>query len=302
MRIGSAYAQQLAMDAIAERQQKVLQAQEQLSSGRRVNRPSDDPVAAAEAERVRSQEARIQSETRALLHARERLSNADTALGEATELLQSARETLLSAGSATVAPADRAKFAEALAQVRERLLGVANRADGTGGFVFGGQGTVAAPVDPSGTVYAPVAGTQQVGREMSNPISLDGRENFTAIRTPGGTESIFGRLDATIAALRDPTLSGADAHAATSQALTSVDRALERFGVTRTTVGERLRAIDAHEQALQAGSIAAQGRLSALVDVDFAQAVSAMVNNQTGVEAAMKSYAQIARMTLFDHL
>ena len=302
MRIGTALSQQLAIDGITDRQARLLRTQDQLASGRRVTAPSDDPVAAAQAEKLRSREARIEAEQRAASLARQALSAADGALGDATTLLQSARDTLLAAGNATANPGDRANHAEALRQVRAQLLGVANRGDGTGGFVFGGQGATGAPIDASGTVYAAQAGTQVVGRDREDPVSLDGRENFVAIRTATGTESIFARLDAAIATLADPTTTAAAASAAAGTAIDAVDRALDRFSTTRTMVGERLRALDAHEQALENGSIEAQARLSELVDVDYARGVSEMMQHQTALDAAMKSYAQIARMTLFDYV
>ena len=302
MRIATAYAQQIAIDGITERQSQLLDTQNQLSSGRRVNSPSDDPAAAAEAERLRSREARLGSEQRAIEQARQMLGSADGALGDATDLLQSARESLLAAGNATTGPADRAKYAEQLRQVREQLLSVANRNDGAGGFIFGGQGAVAAPIDSSGTVYTPVAGMQTVGQEMVNPVSLDGRENFTAIRTATGTESIFAQLDAAIATLSDPTATIAVSTSASNTALSAVDRALDRFSFTRTMVGERLKAIDAHEQAITTGSIDNQARLADLVDVDFAKTISAMSQHQTALEAAMKSYATISKMSLFDYV
>jgi flagellar hook-associated protein 3 FlgL len=302
MRIATAYAQQIAIDGITERQSQLLDTQNQLSSGRRVNSPSDDPAAAAEAERLRSREARLGSEQRAIEQARQMLGSADGALGDATDLLQSARESLLAAGNATTGPADRAKYAEQLRQVREQLLSVANRNDGAGGFIFGGQGAVAAPIDSSGTVYTPVAGMQTVGQDMVNPVSLDGRENFTAIRTATGTESIFAQLDAAIATLSDPTATIAVSTGASNTALSAVDRALDRFSFTRTMVGERLKAIDAHEQAITTGSIDNQARLADLVDVDFAKTISAMTQHQTALEAAMKSYATISKMSLFDYV
>ena len=302
MRIATAYAQQLAVEGIAERQAKLLEAQEQLSSGKRVSTPSDDPAAAAQAERLRSREARVAAEQRAATHARQMLSSADTALGDATDLLQSAREALLAASNATTTPQDRALYGEQLRQLRGQLLAVANRGDGTGGYVFGGQGTLTPPVAESGTQYLAPAGTQVVGQEQQNPVSLDGRENFTAIRTPSGTESIFERLDTAIAALTDPATTQVQAAAAAGTAIGSVDRAIDRFGVTRTVVGERLRALDAHEQALASGSIENQSRLSDLVDVDFARGASNMIQQQTSLEAALKSYAQVARMTLFDYV
>jgi flagellar hook-associated protein 3 FlgL len=141
-----------------------------------------------------------------------------------------------------------------------------------------------------------------VGQAQPNPVSLDGRENFVAIRTGTGTESIFERLDTAIAALSDPSTTGAGAADAAGTAIGAVDRAMDRFGVTRTVVGERLRALDAHERALESGSIENQSRLSDLVDVDFARGVSNMVQQQTSLEAALKSYAQVARMTLFDYV
>ena len=143
---------------------------------------------------------------------------------------------------------------------------------------------------------------QTVGQDMVNPVSLDGRENFTAIRTATGTESIFAQLDAAIATLSDTSATVAVSNAAANTALSAVDRALDRFSFTRTMVGERLKAIDAHEQAITTGSIDNQARLADLVDVDFAKTISAMTQHQTALEAAMKSYATISKMSLFDYV
>lgn len=302
MRIGTAFAQQIAIDGIGERQARLLEGQEQLSSGKRISRPSDDPLAAAEAERIRSRESRIEAEKRTTLFARQMLSNAESTLGDADTLLQSARESLLGANNPTLGPGDRGIFAAQLRQTREQLLAVANRGDGAGGFVFGGQGTPGAPIGTDGTTYAPQAGTQQLGQEMVSSVSLDGRQNFTAVRTATGTESVFAGLDAAIAALEAPGNTAAGVGPTVRGVIDTVDRTMERLGVTRTMVGERLRALDAHEQALESGSIELQARLSELVDLDFAKGVSTMLQNQTTLEAAMKSYAQIARLTLFDYI
>jgi flagellin-like hook-associated protein FlgL len=302
MRIGTAYTQQLAIDAISERRARLLETQNQLSSGRRLNSPADDPVAAAEAERLRSKEARIDAERRAVSTARQMLGGADNALGDANNVLQSAREALLAAGNATAGPGDRAQHAEQLRQLRGQLLSIANRGDATGGYVFGGQGASAAPIDATGTVYTPPAGTTTVGQQQSSPVSLDGRENFTAIRTPTGTESIFARLDAVIATLSNPATLPAEASAAAGSALEAVDRSIDRLSLTRTMVGERLKALDTHEAALEDGSIANQSRLSELVDVDLVGAISDFSRHQTALDAAMKTYAQISKMSLFDYL
>ena len=304
MRISTAYAQQLAIEGLQERQSQLLRAQEQLAGGRRVGVPSDDPVAAAEAERLRSREARIESERRAASHAKHLLSGAENALTDATGVLQAARDALLASANGSLAPTDRAKFAIELRGLREQLLSVANRADGADGYVFCGQSASVVPFDASGTTYAPVGGTQVVGVEQVNPVRLDGRENFSAIRsgTGSGTENIFVQLDAAIAALENPALTQSTVAQTTGEVIGSIDRATERLAQTRTLVGERLRAIDMHEQALESGSIEAQARMSELVDLDFTRGVAAIVQHQTTYDAALRSYAQIARMTLFDYV
>jgi flagellar hook-associated protein 3 FlgL len=152
------------------------------------------------------------------------------------------------------------------------------------------------------TAYAPQAGTIEVGTEMSNPVSFDGRENFVAIRTAAGTESIFARLDAAIAVLEDPAAPAATVGETVRGVVDSVDRAMERLSTTRTRVGERLRAIDVHVEALERGSIAAQARLSDLVDVDMVRGLSTLAQQQQGYEAALQSYAKIARLSLFDYV
>ena len=57
-----------------------------------------------------------------------------------------------------------------------------------------------------------------------------------------------------------------------------------------------------HQQALESGSIDLASRLSDLVDVDFARAISDLNQHQTAADAAMKAYAQVARLSLFTYL
>jgi hypothetical protein len=72
-----------------------------------------------------------------------------------------------------------------------------------------------------------------------------------------------------VAALEAPGSTAAGVGPTVRGVIDTVDRTMERLGVTRTMVGERLRALDAHEQALESGSIELQARLSA-TDSDIA--------------------------------
>lgn len=302
MRIATAYAAKAAVDSINDRQVQLAKAQSRVSSGLRVERPSDDPAAAAEAERLRSRDARIGTELRVVGQARQMLSSSDTAIADANDVLQSARDTLLKAGNGSASASDRQSFAIALQQMRDQLLGIANRGDGVGGYVFGGQGSGAAPFAGNGLSYTAPAGTVLVGQEMASEVAVDGRASLAAVKGPSGPENIFAELDTAILALSDGSLSQAAAAATALSTVDSVDRSLGALATARTRVGERLNALDMHEKALESGRIDAAGRLSDLVDVDFAQAISQLSQGATASEAALKSYAQIARLSLFSYI
>jgi len=140
MRLSTAYTYNQAITNLQERQQELTRSQNQLTSGKRVNLASDDPTAAARAERALASISRNDTDKRALDASRNAMSIAESALGDASELLQSARETMVAAGNGSYSDGEREALAKKLIEIRKQLLSIANRPDGSGGYVFGGQG------------------------------------------------------------------------------------------------------------------------------------------------------------------
>ncbi len=290
------------LEAMAQRRTALAQDQLRMSTGKRVNDPSDDPLAAAQAERLRSQLARSAIETRMIGFARQMLSQAENAMSGIGDALQFARESLVSAGNGAYGAGELALIGQQLRGVRDQLVSLANQRDGAGGYVFGGQGTTTPPFDPDGVPIAPPnAGEQSTGLEVSYTTSQDGRAIFVD-HAAAGTPTVFATLDAVIALLEDPATTNAARTAGLQSAMDGIDSALERVLLARTRAGEQLRAIDAHESALESGELETRGRLSDLVDLDYAEAISSFHNNRTALDAAMATYAQIARLSLFDYL
>src|SRR5690606_16372133 len=116
------------------------------------------------------------------------LSTAESSLAQVGDALQFARESLVSAGNGAMGQGDRMMIAQQLRGVREQLVSLANRRDGAGGFVFGGQGSTAAPfhavtgepIDPAPPPAAsgPHSGEQQTGLDARYTTSQDGRAIF----------------------------------------------------------------------------------------------------------------------------
>ena len=82
----------------------------------------------------------------------------------------------------------------------------------------------------------------------------------------------------------------------------SVDRALDRMILTRTTIGEEMRAVESATRANEQLNLNTEQRRSDLQDLDFAKAISESQNNQAALQAALQSYASVAKMSLMELL
>jgi flagellar hook-associated protein 3 FlgL len=188
MRISTANSFDASVDSLVRRQNALSIAQEQLTTGKRVNRASDDPAAAGRAERALAAELHTDATQRAVNASQNAMTLAESALGDASDLLQQIREAMVAAGNGTYSDSERRGVAEKIAGLRNQLLAVANRQDGAGTYLFGGQAADHAPfLDAAGGVSFEGA-TGQVDAASGDPLPLtvDGRAAWMSARTGNG--------------------------------------------------------------------------------------------------------------------
>lgn len=307
MRITSANAFESSVSNLQKRQEQLTRAQEQLTSGKRVLRPSDDPAAAAQAERALAAEKRAVAQLRALDASRNAMQLSESALGDAGELVQQARELLVSAGNGSYTDSERKTIADAIRGLRKDLLAVANRQDGAGRYLFGGQGADGPPLvdDVGGVTYNATAGQLMAASGETSPLSIDGRAAWLQASdpsTPGGTLSLFDVMDRVVADLSTPGRTGAAIADTVSTGLGQFDALADNLSSWRSRTGEALNRIDGIEQRLSQGKLDAQSERSDAEDLDMLQAISDFQNRQTGYDAALKTYSIVQKMSLFDYL
>lgn len=188
MRISTANSYDASLSQLVKRQEDLSAAQEQLTTGKRVNRASDDPAAAARAERALAAENRAVAGQRAVDASKNAMTLTESALGDATDLLQQVRETLIAAGNATYTDAERKGLADKIGELRKQLVAVANRADGAGTYLFGGQGSGQAPfLDAAGgVVYRGGSGEAAVASTEVLPVTTNGDQIWMQSRSGNG--------------------------------------------------------------------------------------------------------------------
>ena len=131
-------------------------------------------VRPAMGERALAGEMRAQTSQRAVDASRTAMSLTETAMGDSLELLQQAREALVAAGNASYSDQERSNLAEKIKAIRNQLLSVANRSDGAGSYLFGGQGATTQPfVDaPGGVAYKGVSGERRTEAGTDLPLTV----------------------------------------------------------------------------------------------------------------------------------
>lgn len=172
-------------------QSSLSRTQNQIATGRRILTAADDPVAAARVlEITQSEQINLQFVTNRQ-NARSSLSQVELALTGVTSLLQDVKTLAVNAGNATLTDADRRSIATELEGRRDDLLGLANTADGGGGFLFSGFKATTLPfiLTPGGAQFQGDQGQRilQVGSSRQLPISDSGNSVFEENITGNGT-------------------------------------------------------------------------------------------------------------------
>ncbi len=185
MRISTNTMYEAGVSRVTELQSGLLKTQQQLSTGRRILTPADDPVAAARAlDLTQGQSVNTQFAANRV-NAKNALSLEESVLQSVTSLIQDVKTQTVEAGNGAYDDTQRKFIATDLRSRLDQLMGLANSRDGTGNFMFSGYQTTTQPFSPSAT-GAQYAGDQgqkllQVGPARQMAIGDSGDAVFDSI-------------------------------------------------------------------------------------------------------------------------
>ena len=303
-RLATANTYDNALRNITQRQSALSGLQENLTSGKRVVRASDDPSSAAQAERALTRMSRIVTDQQALASQTDSIAMAESTLGDVTNALQNFRELVVSAGNGTFAQKDRQTVALQLQGLRDQIFGLSNTQDTNGQALFGALGSALAPfVEPPPAAYTfdGLPG-QMSSNEVAIPFALDGDSAFMFDVSDGATsDSLFGALDQAITDIGGATTSAAAA-TAVSTALKDIDIGTNRVSAVRGQAGELLNRADRISTNQDKRSIQLEADRSRAEDIDMVKGIADFQNQQTGYQAALQSYAQMQKLSLFNYI
>jgi flagellar hook-associated protein 3 FlgL len=190
-RIGTANMYDSTISNLGSRQGSLMDLMEKTTAGKRVLRASDDPVAAAQAERARTRISRSENDQRVLGAQRDVIAQGEAVLGTAHGALQDFRELLVQAGNGSYNQEARDALVQQLNSLRNQVLDYANTKDANGLPVFRGLGSPATPLQntPPGATGQLQPG-QSTGSDNGLPIALDGHAAWLNVPTGNGVFAV----------------------------------------------------------------------------------------------------------------
>lgn len=176
---------------IVARQRELLVTMQQMSSGKRINGPADDPLGAADSTGIRSALSQFGQFKSNQDHASYLLNMAESTLAGFTNGLQDIKEKLVAAGNGAYGDSERKMIAGELEGILSRLVGLANAADGSGGYLFAGSRLNAAPFSQSGNQVGfngdEILQRVEVSQDRFQQVRYSGDALFNKMRPGNGS-------------------------------------------------------------------------------------------------------------------
>jgi flagellar hook-associated protein 3 FlgL len=277
--------------------QTLTKTQNELSTGKSISTPEDNPYGAGLATSLKNELADNQQYQSNISDAQAWTQTSDATLGNVTDILQRARELVVSAANGTQDQTSLNAISAELTQLKGSLQAQANTTY-NGRYIFAGTATNTEPYTTNAYAGNELPVQHLVGAGQTVQINQTGTTAFgTQSAGPPATKNVFDVFDDVI-----NDLNTGNTAALGSSALSEMDGALTTATNARTTAGAISNRLDTQNNLLSAQALSISSVLSDTQDADMAKVMITFSQTQTAYQAALQAGAKVIQPTLLDFL
>ena len=287
-------------------QGSLAKTQEQLSTGKQITKPSDEPDKASTVTRLESEMARQKSYQETLTTVQTRLTSQETSLRNVSDVLIRIKELTVQAANDTVSSADRKAIGLEIIGLRDQLLSQANAQDTNGNFLFAGSRSTQAPYALDANGHITYQGDQsrmkvQVGDNRRMNANTPGSDVFLrVVRDDGKGRQVGVNFFEALKDLSDAIINGLPKDM--DRGLGEIDILQQGISNATAQIGSDMSVVDMQNSVLDETTLRLKSTLSDVQDLDYTEAITRMNKDQLALEAAQSSFAKIAKLTLFNYI
>jgi len=266
--------------------------QAQMSSGKKINVPSDDPAGASDMLRLRGDQRALTQYGRNASDGDSWLTTVDSALTSSLAALRRARDLTVQGGDGALGQTSRDALAAELDGVRDTIMDQANSTY-VGRSVFSGTSDAGKAFDRTTYAWTGTATSapveRRVGQSMTVRVDSDGSQVFG-----DGAGSVFALLDQVAATLR----SGGDP----TQHLDAIDDRMEAMLTEVSAVGARQNQIASAQTSITGQQLTTKAQLSGIEDIDLAETILGLQMQEVAYQGALGAAAKVLQPSLMEFL
>jgi flagellar hook-associated protein 3 FlgL len=293
MRLSTNYQFDRMQSSVQRSGQAYFDAQYKVTTGKRMNRLSDDPAAIEPLVSMRSLKASMDQYNSNLKVASNTFAASENAFSEVATILNRANQLAISGGTATASSTQRQAMADEIKSLRERIISLGNTKAANGDYIFSGTNLDVKPFQDNGTVVTFQGDTMNRFIE-SGPGE---RINLTLANSKQAFMDSITRLDALQTALTmgdQATLNG--------PMLTDLKSSQDAFTQLRGEIGMKTQSLQATKTNFERRSLDLTQGISDLEEVDLSQAITDMKKAETAYQAALQVTSIGSKLSLMDFI
>lgn len=267
--------------------------QQQLASGKKITKPSQDPVVATMGISYRTAVTRIDQYQKNISQANMWMDNSDAALDQATQVMQRVRELTVEASNDSYTPDQRNNLGKEIDQLKQQMVTIANTKV-NGKYLFNGNDTANPPVDP--TTYQVTNNNKPVSMEINEGTKVAINVDPTTVFNPQNKNSIFtdlNNLEQALGTGDGKTIGGY---------LDKIDGHINDIIAARADLGARQNRIQMTSNRLDQQQTVATKVMSNNEDADFEKVYTELNTAEVVHKAALQVGARVMQPTLVDFL
>lgn len=270
-------------------QSKMDKYMNQLSTGKKINRPSDDPVIAMKGMFYRSQVTEVEQYKRNVGEVHSWMDNSDAALDKATQAMHRLSELAVQASNDTYDEEERQSIKEEVEQLKQHLIDIANT-NVNGKYIFNGANTGEKPIRTGQNgLTEPTPGSVKI--EVSKGVELDVNVDASELFD----ENFFGAIDDFVTALGSED-------ADISASIETLNNQTTKIVDTRANLGARMNRLELVENRLAEQEVIATKTMSENEDIHFEEVITNLITQESLHRAALSAGSRIIQPTLVDFL
>ncbi len=270
-------------------------ANEVVSSTKRINALSDDPVGLTQALNIKSTLDGIEQLGRNLDMGKSWLIASESAVTLVQDLITETKALSVQMATATTSDAARSSAAGTIQNTFDEIVSLSNT-EVNGRYIFAGSKTDAAPFSQSGTYSGDTnVFTIKIGKDTTIEAGSDGSAVFLPSGA-GASDDIFNTLSNLKTALENSNIDGIQ------EAIDKLSSHLGQLSNKISDVGSKMIRLDMKEKIFQDLNITSTERLSRIEDADITEAIIKLKEKEIAYQAALASSAKVMKLSLMDYM